>query len=144
MQRCCHLSTYIVPFHTRKVNRNFTKKTGQRAKDSAGFLAILTKSIRDTQGASFRAHRTYIRNKCSLLIQNICSLYPNIRSGFVCLVSEQMFGIVSNIRSLLVRTQVRLSCEHMFFYKRTFVRRRANEKPLRRRGDFIQLDVITE
>lgn len=79
MQQCCHLSTYIVPFHTRKVNRNFTKKRGQRAKDSAGFLAILTKSIRGKQGASFRAYRTYVR---------IVVYIRNIRS-------EQMFAFNS-------------------------------------------------
>ena len=162
MQQCCHLSTYIVPFHTRKVNRNFTKKRGQRAKDSAGFLAILTKSIRGKQGASFRAYRTYVRIvvysrnirseqmfdfdlEHMFLIPEHTFLFQIVRfpnkcswqyRTFVRYRGEQTFFLCKNIHSLHARTNVRFSCEHMFVYNRTFVRRRANEKPLPKEGRF--------
>lgn len=163
MQQCCHLSTYIVPFHTRKVNRNFTKKRRQRAKDSAGFLAILTKSIRGKQGASFRAYRTYVR---------IVAYSQNIRSEqSFAFNSERMFFMSehtflfqavrfpnkcsiqrrTNVLSS-VRTYVRYTQEQTFdslanicsFIKERLFDPGQTKSPSRRRGDFIQFDVITE
>lgn len=162
MQQCCHLSTYIVPFHTRKVNRNFTKKREQRAKDSAGFLAILTKSTRGRQGTSFRAYRTYVR--IVVYSRNIRSEQMFVfdsehmffmpehtflfrLSGFrtnVRYCIEQTFFICKNIRSLLQEQTFGSFANICLFAKERLFVAGQTKSPSRRRGDFIQFDVITE
>ena len=163
MQQCCHLSTYIVPFHTRKVNRNFTKKRGAESQRFRRILGDFDKKAYGGSEAHPSAHiermfvlwcisGTYVRNKCSLWIQNVCSLCPNIRSCSGCPVSEQMFGVVSNKRSFLVRTNVLSLLEQTFdflankcsFTKEHLFAAGQTKSPSRRRGDFIQFDVITE
>ena len=155
MQQCCHLSTYIVPFHTRKVNRNFTKKRGA---ESQRFRRIL---------GDFDKKHTWEARRIVQSIQNVCSycgVYPehtfgtNVRLGFRtyvlyvrtyvpvpgCPVSEQMFFICKNIRSLLQEQTFDSLANICSFRKERLFAAGQTKSPSRRRGDFIQFDVITE
>ena len=163
MQQCCHLSTYIVPFHTRKGNRNFTKKRGA---ESQRFRRILGDFDKKHTGEASHIVQS-IQNVCSycgvypehtfgtivrFLIQNVCSLCQNIRScsrlsGFrtnVRCCIEQTFFIYKNIRSLLQEQAFGSLANICSFIKERLFAGGQTKSPSRRRGNFIQFDVITE